>query len=846
MSTPSLRKGSTTRPVVLGLVLAFALYLVGPAVIGALDSVSTPNILCTGFAGDTGITGSVTEDGTGDPIPGAWVAVLRTSDFSIVGGVSADDEGLFEIPVPPGSYFVYLIDPSAQHPAGFAGAPELVEVAENEVVDVAGSMAATRGSVAGTVTEQGSGDPLPDAVALAIGGPSTALEVARVTDAGGAYHLPGLAAGNHFVGYFDPAGAHATRFYPDSANVPESSPVAVSVGATTIADAALPVQAATPGGATLSGTLTDAVNDEPVPYAIVVALQAADYQFVRGGFTDAAGQYDLDVAAGEYKLAFVDARGWHEMEWYDDLPNTGLADAVSAPAPGVADAALVPTTGSIVGTLLDATTGFGVGCAWAVAIGPNGIAGGAPTDGNGLYRIDGLAPGTYRVTFADAPGGRTQEYWDDSADYDGATPIVVTAGAIEIADATLGFPPPDNDDFADAHDISGGSGELLGTTNGASLEPGEPDHGGGPFTGSVWYRWTAPGTGHVWVDTCQSPGLSAVAVYTGDNLGSLVPVPSATTSSCGGEHSEVSFPVVDGTEYRLAVQGFSGAGGEFGDVLLRWGMGETPPTLADSWEGVGAFHHLAVAPNGDVYATDPFNDRVVVLDDTGAPINEFGTTGSGPGEFSSPLGIGVDASGNVFVLDSGNDRVQKFAGDGTFLLEFGSFGSGSSEFSAARDLAVTPSGEVVVSDINGVQRFDAVGTFLARFGLAPGELHDPGAIAVAPTGGIFVFDDFWQQVHEFTGTGTHVGTVGEAGVDLGQFSSTVWGLAVDPLGHLLVLDSNLARVQEFDSTGQLVARWGRFGSGPDQFFLPSGIASDAFGTLYVADSGNGRIQVYEP
>lgn len=42
--------------------------------------------------------------------------------------------------------------------------------------------------------------------------------------------------------------------------------------------------------------------------------------------------------------------------------------------------------------------------------------------------LDGLAPGTYRVTFVDPIGGRPQEFWDDSLDFGGATPIGVTVG----------------------------------------------------------------------------------------------------------------------------------------------------------------------------------------------------------------------------------------------------------------------------------------------------------------------------------------------------------------------------------------------------------------------------------
>jgi hypothetical protein len=76
-----------------------------------------------------------------------------------------------------------------------------------------------------------------------------------------------------------------------------------------------------------------------------------------------------------------------------------------------------------------------------VAIGPTGaIAGGAVTSGAGTYTIAGLAPGTYRATIVDPNGGRAQEYYNNSADYVGATPINITAGATATVNATLALP----------------------------------------------------------------------------------------------------------------------------------------------------------------------------------------------------------------------------------------------------------------------------------------------------------------------------------------------------------------------------------------------------------------------
>ena len=49
---------------------------------------------------------------------------------------------------------------------------------------------------------------------------------------------------------------------------------------------------------------------------------------------------------------------------------------------------------------------------------------------------------------------------------------------------------------------------------------------------------------------------------------------------------------------------------------------------------------------------------------------QWGSNGTGEGQFSGPHGIEVDADGNVYIADTGNNRVQKFTGNGVFLLQW--------------------------------------------------------------------------------------------------------------------------------------------------------------------------------
>ncbi len=386
------------------------------------------------------ISGTVTEAGSGAPVAGAFLAVLRTNDFSIAGGAVADGTGNYSAEVPAGSYSVYVIDPSGAHTAGFFGSPTMVNVTAGDTVDADPQMASRRGSITATVTEMGSGDPVGGVWGLALSASvanTGATEAVVVADGSGRLTLPGLGAGSHFVGFVDPTGAHATRFFPSSPNVPESTPVAVTAGDATAANASMPVQTVVPGGLAISGTVVEQGTGAPLERAHVVALRASDFGMVRGAVTDSSGQYSLDVAAGEYKLAILDSAGLHAMEWYDDQASTGLGSAASVSPPVVADAALAPSTGSMSGTVTDDPSGDAIAGAWVIAIGSTGIAGGAVTAADGSYTISGLPPGTYRATFVDPYGGRSQEYWHNSPDYPGAAPFAITAGATAAVDAAL-------------------------------------------------------------------------------------------------------------------------------------------------------------------------------------------------------------------------------------------------------------------------------------------------------------------------------------------------------------------------------------------------------------------------
>ncbi len=83
---------------------------------------------------------------------------------------------------------------------------------------------------------------------------------------------------------------------------------------------------------------------------------------------------------------------------------------------------------------------------------------------------------------------------------------------------------------------------------------------------------------------------------------------------------------------------------------------------------------------------------------------------------------------------------------------------------------------------------------------------------------------------------------GSLGSAPGQFSNPS-GIAVDGDGLVYVADSSNDRIQVFQPDATFVRSWGSYGSTTGKFNGPDGIAVDGDGLVYVADSSNNRIQV---
>jgi DNA-binding beta-propeller fold protein YncE len=190
-----------------------------------------------------------------------------------------------------------------------------------------------------------------------------------------------------------------------------------------------------------------------------------------------------------------------------------------------------------------------------------------------------------------------------------------------------------------------------------------------------------------------------------------------------------------------------------------------------------------------------------------------------------------------------------------FVLKWGEPGTGNGQFNQPQGLAVDSSGIIYVVDTwnHRVQKFTLSGDFRGTWGSlgsADGQFKTPLGVAVDYLGNVYVLDSGNLRVQKFTPSGTLLTKWGSEGTGDGQFGKSPfgggpYGIAVSIWGEVFVADTWNSRVQVFDSNGKFLRKWGTAGSADGQFNEPRGIATDAEEKVYVSEWGNQRIQRFD-
>ena len=312
---------------------------------------------------------------------------------------------------------------------------------------------------------------------------------------------------------------------------------------------------------------------------------------------------------------------------------------------------------------------------------------------------------------------------------------------------------------------------------------------------------------------------------------------------------------------------------------------------------------VAVGLDGRIYVADTGNDRVQVFTEEGILLYQLGASGKGPGQLRSPSRVAVDPSDGVYILDRGNDRLQKFdasakpvlafplngndvavdsygfiyvldGGNGKVIEEspegqpigkFGSYGTGSGQMKKAEGITVAPDGTLIVLDTgNGrIQRVELTNKLKtmplplnsAAKMVVTGPTRDWPVAATALAAYGDALYAYLPQNGPFAVLGPDGKTkksFGAAKGKGGDVTRASGGLAVSKKLGVFASDTPGDRLQHFSLDGQWqsnIAEAKGFLDGKKKegrLISPNGVAINDDGTIYVADTGNHRIDAFSP
>ena len=173
---------------------------------------------------------------------------------------------------------------------------------------------------------------------------------------------------------------------------------------------------------------------------------------------------------------------------------------------------------------------------------------------------------------------------------------------------------------------------------------------------------------------------------------------------------------------------------------------------------------------------------------------------------------------------------------------FGGVGLGGGEFSYPRAITAGPDGTIYVVDKSArVQRFSPDGTFELAWRMPEKQAGKPVGLTVHPDGRVFVADTHYHRVVIYDRDGHLLDQFGEPGNGDGQFQLPT-DVAIDAEGFVYVSEYNgNDRITKWSANLQFVAQVSPPDIAGQPLNRPAGIDIDAEQTLWVADACNHRV-----
>ena len=348
----------------------------------------------------------------------------------------------------------------------------------------------------------------------------------------------------------------------------------------------------------------------------------------------------------------------------------------------------------------------------------------------------------------------------------------------------------------------------------------------------------------------------------------------------------------------VVISSISPATGAFGTIVTITGSGFNANASGDSvkFNGVGALVQnasdtLLIVEVPKAAGTGPVTVQSGGQSGTGPVFNFIYTitvstlAGSGtPGftdgngstaQFNSPSGVATDVQGNIYVADYNNNRIRKITQAGVVSTLAGSGtagfadGNGSTaQFNGPFGIATDTHGNIYVADFvnQRIRKISPAGVVSTLAGSTPGftdgsgisaQFSYPTGVAADGQGNIYVADSFNQRIRKISPAGvvsTLAGSIygfADGNGSTAQFKYPE-GVATDVQGNIYVGDQTNNRIRKITPAGDVSTFAGSTqgfadGNGTSaKFYAPLGVATDARGDIYVADSFNQRIRKISP
>lgn len=251
-------------------------------------------------------------------------------------------------------------------------------------------------------------------------------------------------------------------------------------------------------------------------------------------------------------------------------------------------------------------------------------------------------------------------------------------------------------------------------------------------------------------------------------------------------------------------------------------------------------------------------------------VESIGSRGVAPGQFNKPRSLVCDRQDRLFVADF-TGRIQRFSPEGRYELQWQ---MPETELGKPKGMGVDRDGDIVVVEPHymRVNHFTAEGLLVSRWGTrgtSEGEFILPRAV-VQDAAGCFLLSEYTMvdRIQRFRPEVKELGRFtspipspfrvppspnvrllldrvwGVPGSGPGQLNRAE-GLAVDAQDHLWVADSCNHRIEVFDREGRRIRTFGRAGAGAGEFSYPYDVKIDSAGHVFVCEFGNSRITVLD-